>query len=137
MILLDTSVLSRVFRRRSPGPEESRLQETLATLLTSDTPIAIPGIVLQEILSGIRLERQFRELRDRLFHGFTIVLPTAADHVEAARLKNVCLARGYQVSGVDCLIAALAIAGSFPLFALDGHFEQIAGEAKGLRFFTG
>lgn len=135
MILLDTSVLSRVFRRRSPGPEELRLQERLGELLAGDVPLGLPGIVLQEVLSGIRLERHFSELRERLLSAFAIVLPTAEDHVQAARLKNRCRAEGFNVSGVDCLIAALAISGAHQLYALDGDFEDIASQAPHLRLY--
>lgn len=135
MILLDTSVLSRVFRRRRPGPEEMRLQERLAELLEGDVPLGLPGVVLQEILSGIRLDRQFRELRERLLSGFALVLPTAADHVEAARLKNRCLAEGLNVSGIDCLIAALAVSGTHQLFALDGDFQEISIHEPRLRLY--
>jgi predicted nucleic acid-binding protein len=49
--------------------------------------------------------------------------------VEAARLKNLCAGKGLNVSGVDCLIAATAIAGDHELFAVDGDFEDIAKHA--------
>ena len=126
MILLDTSVLSRVFRRRRPGPEERRLQALFERLMASDTPLGLPGIVLQEVLSGMRSQKQFTELRGRLLAGFTVVPGAEEDHVEAARLKNLCLGKGLNVSGIDCLIAATAIAGSHGLFAVDGDFGEIS-----------
>jgi predicted nucleic acid-binding protein len=135
VILLDTSVLSRIFRRRSPGPEERRMQETVAALLAGDAALGLPGIVLQEILSGIRLARQFEELRARFLSAFTIVQPSVEDHVEAARLKNRCLAAGANVSGIDCLIATVAISGSHELFAVDSDFQDIARHAP-LRLFA-
>ena len=124
MILFDTSVLSRVFRRRRPGAEERRLQAQFERLMASDTPLGLPGIVLQEVLSGMRSQKQFTELRSRLLAGFTVVPASAEDHVEAARLKNLCL--GLNVSGIDCLIAAAAIAGGHELFAVDGDFGEIS-----------
>jgi predicted nucleic acid-binding protein len=135
VILLDTSVLSRVFRRRSPGPEEIRLLETLEGLLSGDVEVGPPGIVLQEVLSGIRLERQFKELQGRLLSSFSIVRPTVEDYLEAARLKNRCLAAGVNVSGIDCLIAALAISGSHELFAVDGDFRNIAERSPRLKLY--
>ena len=62
MILLDTSVLSRVFRRRRMGPEEQRLQAVVEELMSGDVPLGLPGIVLQEVLSGVRKEKQFADL---------------------------------------------------------------------------
>ena len=50
MIVLDTSVLSRVFRRGRTGPEERRLQARVQDLLTGDVDLAVPGLVLMEVL---------------------------------------------------------------------------------------
>lgn len=126
MILVDTSVLSRVFRRKRPGPAELRLRETVERLLASDAPLGLPGTVLQEVLSGIRSDKQFADLERRLVGAFTIVHPTTTDYVESARLKNRCLAKGLTASGPDCLIATLAIAGRHELFALDEDFVALA-----------
>ncbi len=125
MILLDTSVLSRVFRRKRPGPAETRLREHVEQLLGSDMPLGLPGIVLQEVLSGIRSERQFADLERRLLGAFTIVHPTTADYVESARLKNRCLAGGLNASGPDCLIATVAIAGRHELFESRRGFRGV------------
>jgi len=129
MILLDTSVLSRVFRRRRSGPDEKKLQSIFGELAAGEVPLALPGIALQEVLSGVRSERQFAELADKLQASFEIVNAGTADHVEAARLKNRCLSRGLSVSGPDCLIAALAIRGEHRLFAVDDDFRSIAKHA--------
>jgi predicted nucleic acid-binding protein len=93
--------------------------------MASDAPLGLPGIVLQEILSGLPSEKQFRELRAKLLGAFTIVPAAADDHVEAARLRNACTSKGANVSGIDCLIAASAIAGGHELFAVDADFEAI------------
>ena len=128
MILLDTSVLSRVFRRTRPGPAEAGLRTAVESLM-GDADLGLPGIVLQEVLSGIRSEKQFSDLQPRLVTAFAIVHSTTADHVEAARLRNRCLSRGVNVSGTDCLIAAVAIAGGHQLFAVDDDFDAIAKHA--------
>lgn len=94
--------------------------------MAEDVPLALPGIVLQEVLSGIRDEKQFGELESRLLTAFTVVLPTAADHVEAARLRNKCLASGLTVSGPDCLMTTQTIAGKHELFTADEDFRRLA-----------
>lgn len=129
MILLDTSVLSRVFRRRSSGASERTLQATFAELAAGETPMAVPGVVLQEVLSGIRSERQFSELAEKLQNSFEIVNARTTDHVEAARLRNACLAKDLTISGPDCLVAVLAIRGQHRLFALDEDFRSLARHA--------
>lgn len=126
MILLDTSVLSRVFRRKRPGPAEAGLRKTVERLLASDVPLGLPGIVLQEVLSGIRSDKQFADLSRRLVGGFRIIHPTTADCVDAAHLRNQCLAKGLNVSGPDCLIATLTVAGHHQLLAMDDDFKDIA-----------
>ena len=55
MILIDTSVLSRVFRRRRPGPHERQLQAAFERLMSGDLPAGLPGIVLQEDLERAAL----------------------------------------------------------------------------------
>ena len=136
MILLDTSVLSRVFRRKHPGPEERRLRVAFEELMTSDVRLGLPGIVLQEVLSGVRSHRQTSDLSGKLLSAFEVLPEGVSEHVEAARLKNVCLGKGLNVSGVDCLIAACAITGNHELLTVDEDFEAIAKHAP-LRLFTG
>ena len=136
MILFDTSVLSRVFRRKHPGVVERRLQVVFEELMTSDVPLGLPGIVLQEVLSGVRSHRQFSDLSTKLLAAFAIVPAGFPEHVEAARVKNACLGKGLSVSGVDCLIAASTITGSHELFSLDAEFEAIARHAP-LKLFRG
>jgi predicted nucleic acid-binding protein len=135
LILLDTSVLSRVFRRRHPGPKEQELAAVLEGLMTTDVALGLPGIVLQEVLSGIRGEKQFVDLQGRLLSAFRIVHPSTADHVQAARLRNRCLARGLNVSGIDCLIATVTVTGGHELFAVDGDFAALARHAP-LKLFS-
>jgi hypothetical protein len=38
----------------------------------------------------------------------------------------LCLGKGLNVSGIDCLIAATAIAGRHGLLAVDGGFSEIS-----------
>ena len=125
-----------MFRRRRPGAEERRLQIVFDELMASDVPLGMPGMVLQEVLSGIRSHRQFSDLTAKLLAAFTVVPEGVPEHVEAARVRNTCLGKGLNVSGVDCLIAACAITGNHELFAVDEDFEAIAMHAP-LRLFRG
>lgn len=126
MILIDTSVLSRVFRRRRPGDAERRLQAVFEELMAGDAALGLPGIVLQEVLSGVRSRRQFDDLRTKLLAAFVVVPEGAREHVEAARIRNLCLEKGVNVTAIDCLIAACAVVSGSELFAADQDFESIA-----------
>jgi predicted nucleic acid-binding protein len=122
MILFDTSVLSLIFRRAQP---ESTVAEAYRKLMHERAAVAIPGIVLQEILSGVRSSKQF----DLLIHsllGFDIWLASARDHIEAAILANRCRENGIVCSIPDALIATLAIDGKADLFTTDADFGRIA-----------
>ena len=110
------------------------MQAAFGELMAADVPLGLPGIVLQEILSGIRSGRQFDDLAAKLTAAFTILAEGVSEHVEAARVRNVCLGKGLNVSGVDCLIAACAITGDHELFAVDDDFVAIARHAP-LRLF--
>ena len=136
MILFDTSILSRVFRRRRLGPQERQLHAIFEALMQSDASLGLPGIVLQEVLSGLPSERAFRDLRAKLLGAFTILPASVDEHLEAARLKNLCISKGANVSGVDCLIAATAVAGGHELFTADDDFETIRRHTA-LRLFEG
>ena len=124
MIVLDTSILSLAFRRRPGAPRDPRALR-FAELLEEDEPMAVPAVVLQEFLSGIRDELTFRRLDD-LLGGFPLLLATRATHVAAAKIRNACRDRGVAASTVDVLIAAHAIESRGALFTSDDDFRHIA-----------
>jgi predicted nucleic acid-binding protein len=122
MIFLDTSVLSLVFRR---GERENSVVQAYQKLVRQRAPLAIPGIVLQEVLCGTRTSKQFDLLRHAL-SGFDIWLATARDHIEAALLANRCRDHGISCSAPDALIATIAIDANANLFTTDKDFQRIA-----------
>ena len=50
--------------------------------------------MLQEVLSGMRSPKRFADLCDRLLAGLTVIPASTEDHVEAARLKYLCVSKG-------------------------------------------
>lgn len=126
MIVLDTSVLSRALRRRRAADSAADpATERLAAMLRENVSVAIPGIVAQEILSGVRRSEDFDALRKRL-EPFPLLLASESDHVEAARIVNRCSAQGVAAGTIDALIAAMTVAADGVLFTLDHDFERIA-----------
>ena len=125
MIVLDTSVLSHVFRRPPRHVAESEVVKRYTKLIHDEAPLVVPGIVYQELLSGVRDDLQFARLR-RVLDGFPITLAGSADHLEAARLVNRLRRRGVAVSGTDALIAAITIERKAFLFTTDTDFHRIA-----------
>lgn len=124
MIVVDTSVLSAVFRRAkraAPPPVAIRFAE----LLRQDEDLRVPGIVFQELLSGVKTPADSRRLEDAL-SGFPLLLATRATHLQGALIRNACRAGGIAAQTVDCLIAAHAIGHGATLLTLDADFRHIA-----------
>ena len=133
MIVLDTSVLSQAFRRRRVAAEHPSAT-LLRQLIERDEPIAVPGVVLQELLSGVREDTEGRRL-DRVLQPFPLLLASRDDHVAAAAIQTACRRHGLAASSIDCLIAAQTITSQAALFTLDADFRAIARHCA-LRLLT-
>jgi hypothetical protein len=125
VILVDTSVLSLAFRRRVKTTPEPPFVQRFRRLVEEDQPVAVPGIVLQELLSGLHTANEFERL-ENLMEGFPLILAAREHHVAAARIANACRRSGITASTVDCLIAAIAIGTKSQLLTSDEDFERMA-----------
>ncbi len=127
MILLDTSVLSAVLRRRRKGEREAALAARVATLLAGERQVAVPGIVLQELLSGISERAQHARVLAGVRESFPVVLATEGDHLKAADLVSLAARRGTALSTPDALIAAQALNHRASLLTSDEDFQRLTG----------
>jgi len=129
VIVLDTSVLSAVLRRRRKGDAEEALAGRLASVLKSEEQVAVPGIVLQELLSGIAEQKQGERVLAAVRESFPVMLATEGDHLNAADLGNLAARKGLALSTPDALIAAQAFNRRASLFTTDGDFPKLAALA--------
>jgi predicted nucleic acid-binding protein len=125
VIAVDTSVLSLAVRRPiwrayREHPAAVRLRRAVEEGL----PVVVPGICLQEILSGVRDTKQLERLAS-LMAPYPILVATRADHVAAARIANACRTADIAASTVDSLIAALATRHRARLLTTDHAFDRI------------
>ena len=122
-IFVDTSVWSLALRRDAPPdhPEITRLGDAL----TRGENVFTTGLVLQELLQGFRGPRAAESIIER-FAALPFVVPTRADHIEAASLRNACRRRGVQVGTIDALLASLCIAHNLVMLSTDRDFARIA-----------
>ena len=125
MILVDTSVWIDFFRG-TPSPSA----ESLKALIANHADICICGVILTEILQGIRSDKQFAQTRDLL--DATVFLPMGREtFAHAAILYRKLRKKGYTVrKPIDCMIAAVAIEHEVPLLHNDKDFLPLEKHAS-------
>ena len=119
-VLVDTSVWSLALRRSGGGeqPEASELHS-----LISDLRVVIIGPIRQEILSGIKSQSQFEQLREVL-RSFPDLPLEIGDFERAAEFFNICRRNGIQGSNTDFLICAIAEHHDLAIFTTDRDFQN-------------
>lgn len=122
MILVDTSVWIDFLRGRNT-PYRSMLHD----LIAGDEDLCITGIILTEILQGIRDDKVNSETREYLL-DYPIYDPSGiVTYIEAANIYRRCLKKGKTVRRtIDCVIAAIALENDLTVFHNDSDFDQIA-----------
>ncbi|MBI4398497.1 MAG: PIN domain nuclease [Candidatus Omnitrophica bacterium] len=123
MILVDSSVWIDYF-----GLRHSKIEGKLEPLLLPYNQTAITGIILQEVLQGIRNERSY-ELTEELMSKLPCFMPDLETHRLAAQLYRKLASAGKKSTSIDCLIAALALQKNMALFTLDTGFHDIASHS--------
>lgn len=136
MVLVDTSVWSLALRRKQAdlSPAEQDLKIALQELVR-DGRAQVVGPVRQELLSGIRAEESFRKVRDAL-RAFDEPQLRIQDYEEAARINNICRARGITGSAIDFLICAVAHLRGWEVFTTDRDFPRYS-KVLPLRLYHG
>jgi predicted nucleic acid-binding protein len=121
-IIVDSSIWSLALRRkkRQSIPEIKFLES-----LIDNQKVCIFGPIRQEILSGIKDNKQFSRLKDILgsFDDFPII---TKDYELAAEYFNICRSKGIQGSNTDFLICAVSYRNRFPIFTIDKDFEKFS-----------
>jgi predicted nucleic acid-binding protein len=125
MIILDTSALSMVFRRPRANVAPHPVVGLFRRLIDDDEDLRLPGVVLQEMLSGVRDDEAFVRLSEAL-SGFPLLLADEDTHLRAARIRNACRGAGIAAASFDCLIAAHTLVADAELLTLDDDFSHMA-----------
>lgn len=120
MVVVDTSIWSLAFRR-SNKVQDDRVAE-LAELIREGRVVML-GAIRQELLSGVKSQKQFRLLRDKL-RAFPDLLLTEKDYELAAECFNKCRSKGVQGSNTDFLLCSVGLLRGFSVFTSDVDFER-------------
>ena len=122
MIVVDTTIWSKAYRRKRIAGEDQDIVKELRNILDMEEEILI-GPVRQELLSGISNRDVFNDLRAKL-NGFNNYEVQLADHDLAAEYFNICMSNGIQGSQTDYLICAVAYRYNSEIFTQDNDFEN-------------
>ena len=126
-VIVDTSIWSLALRRHVIIQNSE--VELLSTIIKNGENIFLLGIILQEILQGVRKPHDFIRLKE-YFEPFPLIEIEREDYIRAAELKNHLSRNGIQVSTIDALIAAASIVNDCYLHTDDKDFSHIARHSK-------
>lgn len=115
--LVDTCIWSEVIRKSSSNINIKKQ----FTKLVLDSQIIIIGAIRQEILSGIKFEKQFTTL-NKYLQAFKDEEVITEDYVLAAQYFNSCRQKGIQGSNTDFLICAVSVRLNIQIFSIDKDF---------------
>jgi len=120
MVLVDTTVWIDLLSAR-PYPHV----KTLENLIVDREDICLCGIILTEILQGIREDSEFNRTRDLLAN--LVFLPMQYSvFLRSAEIYRNLRRKGITIrKPVDCMIAAVAIEHDMPLLHNDKDFIPI------------
>ncbi len=125
MVLIDTTVWIDFFADR-PEPHVAALQE----MIENDEDLCVCGVILSEVLQGIRSDVDYRKTREH-FESLILLPMQQATFVRAAEIYRSLRKEGITIrKPVDCMIASVAIEHDLPLLHNDRDFDQIAKSSK-------
>ncbi len=121
-VLVDTCVWTRFLRRGRPA--DNPVAGEVRRLVRMDA-VEMLGCIRQELLSGVRPQDRFEQLKQYL--RFYPNLPLdAQDDETAASYYNLCRDKGIYGTPVDLLICAVAVRHGLSIFTTDHDFEHYA-----------
>jgi predicted nucleic acid-binding protein len=125
MVLVDTTIWIDFFADRKE-PHVATLQE----LIENEEDLSLCGVILAEVLQGIRSDKDFTKTKEYL--NDLIFLPMrqttflrAAEIYRSLRKKGITIRKP-----VDCMIASVAIEYNIHLLHNDRDFDHIAKHLK-------
>jgi predicted nucleic acid-binding protein len=119
LILVDTSVWIDFFSS-SPGRAGTELRRMIADA----EPFALSGVIVSEILQGLR--RDVDQIEHYLSQWEMLEPLGLSTYREAAALFRRGRTKGFSLTTVDTLIAAIALDHRAALLTVDQNFSRIA-----------
>jgi len=110
-----------IFFSSKPSPQANRLE----TLIRDEEDICICGIVLTEVLQGIKHEKEYQ--KTKTFFKELFYLPiNYSTYLKSAEVYRTLRKKGITIRRVlDCLIASVALENNISILHNDKDFFQI------------
>jgi predicted nucleic acid-binding protein len=120
MVMVDTTVWIDFFSARSYPHVK-----VLENLIVNRENICICGIILTEVLQGIRKDREYRRTQE-LFKSLIFLPMEYSSFIQSAEIYRTLRRKGITIrKSLDCMIASIAIENDIPLLHNDKDFLPI------------
>lgn len=125
MVLVDTTVWIDFFA----GQTLTHI-ETFESLLEQEEDICICGIILTEVLQGIRKETEFQKTKN-LFNSLIFLPMSYSTFLQSAKIYRKLGQKGIIIrKSIDCMIASVALENNISLLHNDKDFLPIERYCK-------
>ena len=120
MVLVDTSVWIDFFRSK-----ETPQVEKLKLAISTNQDIAICGVILTEVLQGIRNNKE-HDLVEEIFESLMYLEMEKEIYLDASNIYRTLRKEGITIrKPIDCMITAVALHNNIPLLHNDKDFYPI------------
>ena len=129
MLLIDTSVWIDFFNNR-----DTKQVSLLKFAINDAEDICICGVILTEVLQGIRNDFEYEQVK-KMFRSLTDLTLSNDTFIQSADIYRSLRKQGITIrKPIDCMIAAVAIGHDIPLLHNDKDFVPI--EKLGLQVYN-
>jgi predicted nucleic acid-binding protein len=122
LVLVDTSVLIDYLRGK-----DTDVAMMFQRVLDDNIPYGINPFIYQEVLQGVKTEKDFTKVKEYLdTQTFYLLKDNKASFAAAAKIYFQCRRKGITVSStIDCLIIQTVLEHNLYLLHRDGDFNNI------------
>jgi predicted nucleic acid-binding protein len=127
MVLVDTSAIIDYLREN-----DSEAALALQYILDNNISFGINSLIYQEVLQGVKTEKDFIRLKKYLeTQKFYSLKDEKESYASAAKIYFRCRKKGITIgSTIDCLIAQTAMENNLFLLQNDSDFDRISEVAE-------
>ena len=127
-VLLDTDILSEIFKRQDP-----QIVAHAMRYAATHQQFTFTAVSVHEVIYGLSSKLANRQLQiaRQAFDSNDVIVPDLSDYEVAGEVRGTARRQGKQLAFDDCLIAAVAARLDLPLATGNtGHFQAV--QAAGL-----